>query len=443
MVLFIPKTPEVLANQRLASFSSEQNPAELFSARMAKSKNRKRLADKVRTKKSTTVTKINPFEVKINRQKHNVLGKKITKFDRGMPGVSKSKAIQKRRETLLIEYKKRGKNNKLVDRRFGETDPEMSMEDKMLERFAMERQKGHDKSGLYNLNEDEELTHYGQSLSEIERFDDPVASDDDDDDDGRLAGDLVAEEHFGGFLTRKTSSDNEPARKPWKERMEEIIAKSKKQKYEQQTEKEKLAEQTIELDQQWKTLMHIMSESKRNKTNLAPSTSKPDDYDRMVRELQFEVRGNVTDRLKTEDELAKEEREKLEKLEADRIRRMKGITFEEMELKAVYRSADDLDDGIVLDKKVRFEVAYKDGKLLTDEDGGGGVAVDEEHEDDDEKIDEEKEEDEEESGREEDGGYEAIKPASAELMGHLRGLVGSGLAHRSLPPEFEPQRGHI
>jgi len=62
---------------------------------MAKSKNRKRLADKVRTKKSTTVTKINPFEVKINRQKHNVLGKKITKFDRGMPGVSKSKAIQK------------------------------------------------------------------------------------------------------------------------------------------------------------------------------------------------------------------------------------------------------------------------------------------------------------------------------------------------------------
>ena len=47
--------------------------------------------------------------------------------------------------------------------------------------------KGHDKSGLYNLNEDEELTHYGQSLSEIEKFENPVSSDDDDN-DGKLAG---------------------------------------------------------------------------------------------------------------------------------------------------------------------------------------------------------------------------------------------------------------
>ena len=36
----------------------------------------------------------NPFEVRVNRKKHNVLGQK-RKSDVGMPGVSRSKSIQK------------------------------------------------------------------------------------------------------------------------------------------------------------------------------------------------------------------------------------------------------------------------------------------------------------------------------------------------------------
>jgi len=32
---------------------------------------------------------------------------------------------------------------------------------------------------------------------------------------------------------------------------------------------------------------------------------------------------------------------------------------------------------------------------------------------------------------------------SFQLMGRLRGLTGSGLDHKSLPPEFEHRRGHI
>ena len=41
---------------------------------------------------------------------------------------------------------------------------------------------------------------------------------------------MVGEEHFGGFLTRKTevAADGKP--KSWKERMEEIITQSKKLK---------------------------------------------------------------------------------------------------------------------------------------------------------------------------------------------------------------------
>ena len=45
-----------------------------------------------------------------------------------------------RKETLLVEHLKRNKVNKFVDHRIGEADLEMSVEDKMLKRFAVERQ---------------------------------------------------------------------------------------------------------------------------------------------------------------------------------------------------------------------------------------------------------------------------------------------------------------
>ena len=38
---------------------------------------------------------VNPFEVKINKQKHKVVGQKISKHDKGRPGVSRARAMQK------------------------------------------------------------------------------------------------------------------------------------------------------------------------------------------------------------------------------------------------------------------------------------------------------------------------------------------------------------
>lgn len=52
-------------------------------------------ADLVRQNRKGPVKKYNPFEVKINRQKHDILGRKTGKFERGMPGVSRSKATKK------------------------------------------------------------------------------------------------------------------------------------------------------------------------------------------------------------------------------------------------------------------------------------------------------------------------------------------------------------
>ena len=45
----------------------------------------------------------------------------------------------------------------------------------------IDRQHHHERHGKYRL-EDEELTHLGQSLGEIDKFEDVQLSDDDDDD---------------------------------------------------------------------------------------------------------------------------------------------------------------------------------------------------------------------------------------------------------------------
>ena len=47
----------------------------------------------------------------------------------------------------------------------------MSLEERMLERFTKERQKT-SRGAAFNLEDEEELTHYGQSLSNLDNFDD-------------------------------------------------------------------------------------------------------------------------------------------------------------------------------------------------------------------------------------------------------------------------------
>ncbi|XP_033755939.1 nucleolar protein 14-like [Pecten maximus] len=380
-------------------------------------KKKKNISDKVRNKQKSSAKKINPFEVKINRIKHDVLGRKVSKHDKGMPGLSRSKAIKKREQTLLHEYDQRMKSNKFVDKRFGENDTDMNVEDKMMKRFAMER--SHDKSNKFSLNdEDEDLTHYGQSLSEIEKFEDPVISDDEEDEDkGKISGKMVSEEHFGGFLFETKDNPGDQANKSWKEKMEETIAKSKKEKHDRQMEKEKTLQMTEKLDSEFKDLMMLMAKSKKPKVDSGEKT-KVDDYDIAVRELKFESKGEATNRLKTDEELAKEEKERLDKLEADRLRRMRGDGDDE-EPKRVHFSADDLSDNYALDTSIkdRFHICYKDGKLLMpgdeeedqlgdEDDNADGSNVEEEEEDGDSEdegdADEEEEDDKEDEDSEDD-----------------------------------------
>lgn len=388
---------------------------------MGKVPKKRSLADKVRKTKTSIEIKNNPFEVKINRKKFDVLGRK-SKHDVGLPGVSRSKAINKRKETLLKEYKQKNKSNKLIDRRFGEYDTKMAPEDKILQRFAMERQRVHDKKDVYNLNEEEELTHYGQSLAEMEKFNDLVNSDDESEEKGLLSAELTAS-HFGGgggLLKKKTGDQQDQEgnqrAKSRQELIEELIQKSKQEKRERQVQKEEAQELTEKLDQEWKSIQALMVK----KTPKAESADKPEerpkleDYDMMVRELGFEMKAQPSEKMKTPEELAREAREKLQKLEADRLRRMMGVEVGDSAQQS-HMSADDLNDGFILDKEDKKTLSYQDGKWNIGEESKEDKDEDEEEGEGESGEEEESEaEEEDEDGEEEEGEEEEEQDGSSE-----------------------------
>ncbi|KAF6023614.1 NOP14 [Bugula neritina] len=395
-------------------------------AKTKKVKGKGELSDRIRKRKANRkietaqTVRTNPFEIKVNRQKHKVIGKHLTKFDKGIPGISRSKAFKKRQDTLLVEYKNKRKSNRLIDHRIGEKDAAASYEEKMFERFALENKRHHQKAGMFNIDDDDddddefELTHKGESLREIEKFERPVESSDEDEGNehsGNLKGELVTEGHFGGGVLQKTSSETQE--KSWKDRMEEMIAKSKLAKQERQSEKEEVGQMTDMLDDQWRQLHNVVTSNKRKNDEEEPT--EKDDFDLAVNELRLESTGNPSDRLKTESEMAKIEKEKLEKLEKERLMRMRG---EQVKSKK-HQSADDLDDGMDygMDSDNEFEVMYKDGKLVSTKD-------------DDEENEEESDEDEVgsegESSESEEGGSDEGSDEESEEEDQYSDLDSAG-----------------
>lgn len=332
---------------------------------MAKAKNKNRVsAEKVQSKKGKmgVAKALNPFEVHVNKEKLKVLGKK-QKNDRGLPGVSRAKAIEKRKLTLLQEYKVKDKSNHFTDRRIGEKNNKMTEDEKFTARFTAVRVKAN-KKNMFNLADDEFLTHRGQTLSEIEKFDDPRSDDEDSLEEGnagRLEKDFVEEAHFGGGMLKKTGVEGA---KSHKEVIDQLIADSKKRKAEKQKTKEVTLELTQKLDSEWKDLIPLVNTKKKTDQDVK---SDVDDYDKIMQELKFEARGTVSDRLKTEEEIAREKKEKLESLEQERLERMRG--FDDVAQSRPHRSADDLDDDFVT------EDITENNMLSYNEEGQTNLAV--------------------------------------------------------------------
>ncbi|KAL7296097.1 hypothetical protein TKK_0010646 [Trichogramma kaykai] len=295
------------------------------------------------------VRKVSPFEVHVNRDKSKVLGRKI-KADHGLPGVSRSKAIRKRKNTLLVEYKNRDKNNVFLDKRIGERNQNLTPEERTLARFTAEKLKSYGNKNMSNMNEDEILTFKGQSLMDVEKYDDLRISDNDSEDGDERSGLLdkkfIEENHFGGGMLSKATSR--------KDIIQQIIINDKIRKAEKQKEKEEKINLTEKIDSEWHDLLPLISFGNKDDTNkteeaevtekTTKSQEKGDSYDVTMRALKFEARLPATDKLRPVEEIEREEKAALEKYEKERLERMHGFTDADTEYLKQHKSADDLDD---------------------------------------------------------------------------------------------------
>ncbi|OJD32908.1 uncharacterized protein BKCO1_3500083 [Diplodia corticola] len=301
----------------------------------------------------------NPFEFKATKpekfestslQKANA---KNGKSAVGRPGVTKSMGEENRRKTLLPELNKRNKAGGIIDRRIGENDPNMSLEDKMMERFTREksRKKG---GGLFDLEDDEDqeevlLTHGGRALeldAEHDDFDAGSLSGGSDD-EGRprqLKRRRGSEE--GTDLTDEEGEDEPERKKSKAEVMKEVIAKSKFHKYERQQAKEDDDDLREKLDADMHDVLSLLRGVKKphslpvaDGTEGALGTMNPEraalmsnadkaraekEYDKRLFEMKLDKRAAPTTRTKTGEERATEEAEKLKRLEEKRMKRMRG-----------------------------------------------------------------------------------------------------------------------
>lgn len=266
-----------MAPSQLAQLKSALSSAGLArssQSKKSKSKGKAGSTVKDREKKQAKLDAIrqslNKFDVRENKTKHEILqaNKKVAKGTTGAPSQSRQRAMDLRRETLLPEQQLRrtGHTGTFVDRRFGEDSPHITPEERELERFTRTREaeRARGKKGLYNLNDDEDislgfdddeeggllgssrsftLTHGGRSVDELrgDDFDAQGLMDDDDEEleddfgirrDGIETGILERDMEKGlGGRQDGFEEDEDPERKKTKaEVMAEVIAKSKSYK---------------------------------------------------------------------------------------------------------------------------------------------------------------------------------------------------------------------
>ncbi|MCJ1424981.1 nucleolar complex protein 14, partial [Sticta canariensis] len=307
----------------------------------------------------------NPFDVRAPaRAKHEVTNSQTARGTVadgvvGRPGITKGLGEEKRRRTLLVEMQRRKKVGGILDRRFGENDPTMTPEEKAVERFVKEKQRGNRKSAIFDLEdaeENEQLTHFGRSLS----FDGPKQLDDFKEADIELSNEGSLDEENGGrpskrrkiFDSSSIEGDLSDARdgkqderpKTKREVMNEIIAKSKLHKYERQQAKEEDDDLRAELDkglgdvyallrappkqavqtQEREVFNSGINPDRAALLNLKDHSQADKEYDERLRQMVFDQRSKPTERTMTDEEKVQKEAQRLKELEERRLQRMRG-----------------------------------------------------------------------------------------------------------------------
>ncbi len=288
----------------------------------------------------------NPFDKFSNsKKKHDVLNRKVKGEDRNV-GRAREKAIDERKTKLMKDYQSNKKSNSFMDKRFGESDTNLSLEEKMFMRFQQERVKKVRNGSLFNLdsNDTEVLTHKGQQLGASNLDDqDWVES---DDEGGNMDKDVVNKLHFGGGMieTNKSSKniygpqdenndeggDDAPRKQGRLEALQEIVMKSKLHKMQRKEAKDEQEDERNKLDKAFDSLF-ATSQIKIVKPEKSTYRARDglegcdgnDAYDVSLREMAYEGKAQPSDRTKTAEEIAVQTVERVEELERARIRRMK------------------------------------------------------------------------------------------------------------------------
>ena len=285
-----------------------------------------------------------------------------------------AQAVEERNQKLLRDYQNSKKKNVIIDKRFGEDDPTMSLEEKMFLRYQKEKVKSMRRSYAFNLDsgmgDTETLTHKGQVLGKSNIDDrDWVSSDDEAETNGALNKEVVNSLHFGGGLELKRQNTNSAnnnllnpqsggngfeeggtAKRGRLDALQEIVMKSKLHKMERKEAKEEQEEERDKLDKEYDDLINSAllnfakpGERREAKSRVGKSADASGDggagaggddgdgYDLSLREMAYEARLQATERTKSAEELALEAQERIEKLEAARLRRMKGLDVDEEE----------------------------------------------------------------------------------------------------------------
>lgn len=287
-----------------------------------------------------------PFDVKTTKQKNDVIGRKVIGAV-GRPGVSNQAGEESRKNAYLVEKAMKNRVGNFMDRRFGENDPSLNPEDKMLERFTKERQNKASKGSLFSLEDGEDysegmgedlLTHAGRALELNDDFDEGDLGISEDDEESKRELDEIRKK-------RKRLADGEdlqeeekaPVKKSREEIMKEVIAKSKMHKYERQQAAKEDQDEIDKLDDKdafselLGELRNAGSFGAKNDLVKNDEEEEEEEYEQQVRMLAFDRRAKPSDRTKTEEEIAREKAAKLQDLERKRIARMNGEISEDDE----------------------------------------------------------------------------------------------------------------
>lgn len=264
---------------------------------------------------------------------------------------------------------RRKKVGGILDRRIGENDPTMTPEEKALQRFVKEKQRGSRKDALFDLedgDEDGQLTHFGQSLSfenpgKVDDFQEVHLTSEEESDATDSAGRpnkrrKISPDAVSGDEGGVNEADGRPERRKTKrEVMNEVMAKSKLYKYERQRAKEDDEDLRAQLDKGLPDLLASMRGTQPPPRPAVPQqvpgppngNMDPDraamlngkdraqaekEYDQRLNQMLFDKRSAPSERTLKEEEKLEKEARRLKELEEERLRRMKGEPNSEEEM---------------------------------------------------------------------------------------------------------------